>query len=117
VVVTEPGSPAYLRVDRLESTLTFENPGSPVVTSAGASSPIVWVIDENAPRTASLLDPATPHPILYAIDGTTMTVLWTSALHAGDGLHMGGKYSTVTTANGVVLVGTDRVQAFGIRAM
>ncbi len=113
-VVASPGATAYLEVDRYESTLVFINPGSPIVTSDASLNPVVWILDENAPRVASLLDPAVPHPILYAVDGTTMTVLWRSAPNE---LFVGGKYSSVTAARGVVFVGTDRVQAFGVRPM
>jgi hypothetical protein len=107
-VVAAQGAPAYLAVDQTDKTLAFRNPGSPVVTSDGEQNPVVWVLDENASRTASLVDSATPHPILYAIDGTTLAELWNSA-HA---LHLGGKYATPVIAHGTVFVVTDRVQAF-----
>jgi hypothetical protein len=109
-VVTTPGAPAYLALDQADSTITMVNPGSPVVTSQGDSGVVVWVIDENAPRTASLRDANAPHPVLFAVDGTTMKMLWNS----GQTLHVGGKYVTPVVAHGVVFVATDRVQAFAL---
>jgi hypothetical protein len=32
-----------------------------------------------------------------------------------DQLNVGGKYSTPIVAHGVIFVGTDRIQAFGLR--
>jgi hypothetical protein len=107
-----PGMPAYLAVDRTENTLTFVNPGSPVVTSNGPDGAIVWVTDENATRVASLTDPAAPHPILYAVDATTMTPLWQSPPNE---LEVGGKYSSPTVVHGMVFVATGRLQAYGLR--
>jgi hypothetical protein len=109
-IVTPTGAPAYLAVDAFDSGIVFVNPGAPVVSSNGPSDPIVWVLDENARRVASLLDPSTPHPILYAVDGGTLQVLWQSA--PGE-LELGGKYSTVAVAHGRVFVGTDRARAVG----
>lgn len=85
------------------------NPGSPVVSSDGGRSPIVWVVDQNARRSQPLLDPTTPGPVLYAIDGLTMKLLWRSA--TGD-LEPGGKYVTPVAAHGVLYVATDRLHAF-----
>jgi outer membrane protein assembly factor BamB len=104
--------PAYLAIDLTEATLTFVNPGSPVVTSNGPDGAILWMTDENAPRVASLTDPAAPHPVLYAVDATTMTPLWRSP---PDELKVGGKYSSPTVVHGTVFVATDRLQAYGLR--
>jgi hypothetical protein len=111
-VVTPAGAPAYLAIDATERTLAFINPGSTVVSSSGADGAVVWVLDENAQRVTSLADPAAPHPILYAVDARTMTPLWRSAPRE---LAVGGKYSTPLVARGLVIVGTDRLQAFGLR--
>jgi outer membrane protein assembly factor BamB len=81
------------------------------VSSDGGERPVVWVLDANVPRTASLLDPATPPPVLYAVDGTTLELLWKSA--PAD-LTVGGKYATVVVADGRVFAATDRVHAFGL---
>jgi outer membrane protein assembly factor BamB len=111
-VVTQAGAPAYLALDAFNPEVAFVNPGSPVVTSAQGQHPIVWVLDENAQRVASIADPSAPHPILYAFDGTTTQLLWRSP----DGeLDVGGKYNTAAIAHGIVYVATDRVQAYGVR--
>lgn len=109
-VVTENGKPAYLVRDAADTELRFVNPGSPVVTSDAGRAPVVWVIDQNTRRTQPLLDPTTPVPVLYALDGTTMKLLWRSA--PAD-LEVGGKYVTPAAAHGVLYVATDRLHAFG----
>jgi hypothetical protein len=111
-VNVQPGQPAFLSIDQHDTALAFVNPGSPVVTSHGADDAIVWVLDQNAQRVASLLDPATPHPILYAVDAASLDLLWRSP---DDDLFLGGKYNTPAVAHGFVFVGTDRVQAYGLR--
>jgi hypothetical protein len=110
-VVTAPGAPPYLAVDAADGELALVNTGSPVVTSDHGQHPIVWILDENQGRFASIVSADSAHPALYAVDGTTMHVLWRSSL---DDLLVGGKYSTVAVAHGVVYVGTDRIEAFGI---
>jgi len=112
-VVTAPGQPAYLRVAQLETTQTFHNPGSPIVTSNGGRDAIVWVLDTNAERTAPLHGPEAPQPVLYAFDASNLKLLWKSA--PGQ-LQTSGKYNEPTVVNGVVYVGTDRIQAFGLRS-
>lgn len=112
-IVTEPGKPAYPRVDALEKTRTFQNPGSPVVSSDGGKDATVWVLDTNAPRSASLYGPDAPKPILYAFDAATLKLLWKSAPAA---LQTSGKYNEPSIVDGMVLVGTDRIQALGLRA-
>ena len=108
-VVADSGKPAHLQRDAADGELSFVNPGSPVVSSDGGRSPIVWVVDQNARRSQPLLDPAAPAPVLYAIDGLTMKLLWRSA--PGD-LEPGGKYVTPALAHGVLYVATDRLHAF-----
>lgn len=105
------GQPAYLVVDAADKELSFLNPGSPVVTSVAGQGPVVWIVDENAVRTAPLAS-SSPRPILYAVDGTTMSVLFRSG---PSDLTTGGKYVTPVIAHGTVFVGTDRLQAFGVR--
>jgi hypothetical protein len=104
------GQPAYLTLDAADHELSLVNPGSPVVTSAGGAGPVVWIVDENAPRSQPLAG-AWPRPVLVAVDGETMSVLYQSA--ASD-LASGGKYIEPVTAHGTVFVGTDRLQAFGV---
>ncbi len=109
-IVTVPGQPAYLEVDQSESSLVFGNPGSPVVSSRGGRDAIVWVLDENAPRTALLIGDNLPRPVLYAFDALSLKLLWKSA----DGLlRTSGKYNEPLIVGERVFVGTDRIQAFG----
>ncbi len=82
------------------------------MTSTAGQNPVIWVLDENARRVASLLSPDAPHPILYAFDGATMKVLWRSA---DNELFIGGKYNVPAIAHGVVYVGTDRIEAYGLK--
>jgi hypothetical protein len=111
-IVLQPKKPAFLKLDQLEQTLVFENPGSPVVTSNGSANAIVWILDENARRTASLNTEHLPQPVLYAVDALTLKPIWRS--QAGE-LHASGKYNEPTIARGVVFVGTDRIEAFGLK--
>ena len=108
--MTESGRTPWLTVEQLESTLVFENPGSPVVTSNGSRDAVVWVLDPNARRSALLVGDGAPQPVLYALDATTLKLLWKS--EPGQ-LHASGKYNEPAIARGTVFVGTDRIQAFG----
>ena len=110
-VVAKSGEPAYLRIDRIQKTLVLGNPGSPFVTSDGPRSAIVWILDENASRSALLDGPDAPRPVLYALDATTLDILWKSA--PGE-LFTSGKYNEPGFGHGQVFVGTDRIQAFGL---
>lgn len=110
-VVAPVGAPAYLEVAGYAPDVVFQNPGAPIVSSSAESAGVVWVIDENAPRTASLLDPATPGPVLHAFDAETLAPLWRTEDGA---LAKGGKYGTPVVAHGVAVVGTDRITAFGL---
>jgi hypothetical protein len=112
-IVTSPGAPAYLTVDQYENTLAFLTPGSPIVTSNGSSNAIVWLLVANVTRSQSLVGPGVPQPILYAFDASTLQLLFTSTTGQ---LNVGGKYNTPAVARGVVFVGTDRIQAFGLRS-
>jgi mono/diheme cytochrome c family protein len=109
-VVTAPGQPAHLAIARRQMELVFINPGSPVISSDGARDPVVWVLDENARRSAPLAGTDAPAPVLYALEGHTLELLWKSA--PGQ-LRTSGKYNEPVFAQGVVVVGTDRIQAFG----
>jgi hypothetical protein len=111
-IVTEPGEPAFLRVDQFEQTLALQNPGSPVISSNKGQDAILWVLDVNAQRSAPLWGDNPPQPILYALDALTFEILWQS--NAGD-LYTSGKYNEPTIVNGTVFVGTDRIQVFGLR--
>ena len=111
--IADGGDAPYLKVRQREMTETFQNPGSPVVSSAGGKDAIVWVLDANAPRTATIYGPHAANPMLYAFDAETLQLLWKSVPGS---LSTGGKYNEPTIANGYVYVGTDRVQAFGLSA-
>lgn len=109
-VVVPRGRHAYLELARTQDSIVLENPGPPVVTSDGANDAVVWVLDENAPRAASLAGSAAPQPVLYAFDAITLELLWRSE----DGvLRPSGKYNEPAFAHGQIFVGTDRIQAFG----
>src|SRR5262249_39079675 len=110
-IVTLPGAPAYLSIDATDSTLSLYSPGSPIVTSNGPNDPIVWVLDANVYRSDPLIGSNVQHPVLYALDASTLSLLWKSS---PDQLNVGGKYNHAVVAHGTVLVGTDRIQAFGI---
>lgn len=110
-IVTTPHRPAFLRLDGQERTITFQNPGSPVISSRGGSDAIVWVLDPNAPRSADPFLAGAVRPVLYAFDALSLRLLWTSKAT----LFPSGKYNEATVADGLVLVGTDRLQAFGVR--
>jgi hypothetical protein len=110
-IVTSPGQPAYLAVDGTQTSLVFNTPGSPLLTSNGSSNPLLWILVANVKRTDSLIGSTVPHPTLYAIDPFTMQVLWQSS---STQLNVGGKYNTPAIARGVAFVGTDRIQAFGL---
>ena len=109
-IVVAPGHPAYLEVDQFEPSLVFGNPGSAVITSRDGRDAIVWVLDENAPRTALLVGDNPPRPVLYALDALTLRLLWKSPEGA---LHTSGKYNEALIVRDRVFVGTDRIQAFG----
>lgn len=111
-IVTSPGKPAFMRVTGLEKTQTLHNASSPIVTSNGGRDAIVWVLDTNGKRSAPLYGPDAPLAVLYAFDAATLKLLWKSA--PGQ-LATTGKYNEPTVLNGVAYVGTDRIQAFGLR--
>lgn len=108
-----PGQPAFLRLDRVHEQLVFQNPGSPIVSSNRSRAAIVWILDINKPRSASLFGLTPPQPVLYAVDANSLRLLWRSA--PGE-LGPSGKYNEPTVAEGQVIVGTDRIQAFGLRS-
>jgi hypothetical protein len=111
-IEARPGAPAYLRIDRTNPDLVLQNPGSPFVSSNGGHDGIVWILDPNKPRTAALYGADAPQPVLYALDAQTLQLLWKSA--PGQ-LGTSGKYNEPIVSRGIVFVGTDRIQAFGLR--
>lgn len=83
-----------------------------MTSSRGGKDAIVWVLDINATSSATLYGPHAPQPILYAFDAVSLKLLWKSFPGV---LFPSGKYNEPTVVNGAVFVGTDRVQAFGLR--
>jgi hypothetical protein len=110
-IVATPNQPAYLAVDAVDSVLRLYSPGPPIITSNGSDGPIAWVLDAGVHRNAPLAGGGVPHPVLSAVDATTMELLWQSR---PEELNVGGKYNHAIVAHGIVLVGTDRIQAFGL---
>ncbi len=110
-IVSSASQPSYLKLDPVSSPVIFQNPGSPMISSDGPEHGIIWVLDPNKPRSASLYGPYAAKPVLYAIDASTLELLWRS--QAGE-LGTSGKYNEVTVADGRVYVGTNRIQAFGL---
>ena len=110
-MVRGTGANPYLRVDGQATDFVLQNPGPAVVSSNGDKDAIVWVLDENAQRSAPLTGPKAPSPVLYAVAPRTLKVLWKS--NPGF-LQASGKYNSPTVANGDVYIGTDRIVAFGI---
>jgi len=111
-IVTASGQPAYLEVDQPEQSLVLGNPGSPWSAATPAAMPLSGCSMENAPRTALLIGDNPPRPVLYALDALTLKLLWKSPEGT---LHPSGKYNEPLIARGMVFVGTDRIQAFGLR--
>ncbi len=110
-IVTAPGAPAYLELDGVEKTLAMTNPGCAVVSSDGEREAVIWVLDMPQ-RSKNLTKDDTRRPLLYALDALTLRILWRSGEQE---LGQGGKYTGPSIARGQVLVGTDRVYAFGSR--
>jgi len=110
---TSSGRPAYLSVEASENTYSFLSPGSPWVTSNGGNDAIVWILVGNVARSTPLVGPNVPHPILYALDPSSLHALWISTPSM---LQVGGKYVTPAFGAGMVFVGTDRIQAFGLQS-
>src|SRR5262245_49010393 len=109
-VVAAPGQPAFLQV-AAQNTQVMSLPGANMITANGTANPIDWILDAGVQRTDALTSFANGAPTLYAYDALTMQPLWSSAYQQ---LDMGAKYNTIAAARGVVFVGTDRIQAFGL---
>jgi hypothetical protein len=111
VVTSSAGRPAFLEVEAYETTLVFESPGTPVISSNGGKDPIAWIVEPNIGRLDNLL--TAPPATLYAVDVMRMQALWGSK--TGD-LYPGAKYFHPVVARGQVIVATDRLTGFGLGA-
>jgi hypothetical protein len=109
-VMHSPGQPAYLQVVSQNSQV-MSNPGSNLITGNGTSNEIDWIVDAGVQRTDSLTSFSNGAPVLYAYNALTMQLIWSSAYEE---LNMGGKYNSIAVARGNVLIGTNRIQAFGL---
>jgi hypothetical protein len=109
-VVASPGQPAFLQIVT-QNTQVMSLPGANIVTANGTANPIEWIVDAGVQRTDGETSFANGAPTLYAYNALTMQPLWSSAYEQ---LDMGGRYNTIAAARGNVLVGTDRIQAFGL---
>jgi hypothetical protein len=108
VVTLSPTGPAHLELEAYETTLTFQSPGTPVISSNGGKDAIAWIVEPNVGRLDSLLN--APPATLHAVDVMQMKWLWSSA---PEDLHPGAKYFHPVVARGQVIVATDRVTGFG----
>jgi hypothetical protein len=109
-VVASPGQPAYLSVVA-QNTQVMSLSGANIVTADGTNNPIEWIVDAGVQRTNGETDFGNGAPTLYAYDALTLQPLWSSTQRQ---LDMGGRYNTIAAARGVIFVGTDRIQAFGL---
>ncbi len=114
VVTPGPSQPAYLTIDAQDNSLSFESPGTAVISSNGndLTSAVLWVLEPHVFRGGSL---GGSQPQLYAVDASSMSVL--QVVYSSDLglLGPGAKYNAPTVANGVVYVGTDKITAFGLQ--
>jgi hypothetical protein len=109
-VVASPGQPAYLQIVA-QNTAVMSNPGANIITGNGTSNLIDWIVDSGVKRTDGLTNFNNGAATLYAYDALTLQPIWSSPQRI---LDMGGKYNTIAAARGQILVGTDRIQAFGV---
>ncbi|MGH1342880.1 MAG: hypothetical protein ACRBN8_15060 [Nannocystales bacterium] len=105
VAIADDGQ-AFLEQVALNEQVVMHNPGSPIVTGAGDDATL-WVLDRNAPRSAPLLDPGTPHPRLYAFAASDLRLLW-----SGDTAGPSGKYTSPIGVGDAIVIGTDRIEAW-----
>lgn len=105
VAVVDDG-PAFLEHAARNEQISMQNPGSPIVTGSGDDA-IVWVLDRNAPRSAPLLEPSTPHPRLYAFAASDLRLLWSQ-----DTAGASGKYTSPIAVGDALVLGTDRIEAW-----
>ncbi len=105
VAIADDGR-AFLENAAQNEEIIMLNPGSPIVTGVGDDA-TVWVLDRNAPRSAPLLDPGTPHPRLYAFAADDLRLLWSE-----DTAGPSGKYTSPIGVGDALVVATDRIEAW-----
>jgi hypothetical protein len=109
-VVATPGQPAYLSVVA-QNAQVMSLPGAGLITGDSTANEIDWIVDAGIQRTDPVTNFNRGDPTLYAYNALTMQPLWSSAYEQ---LDVGGKYNSMAVARGDVLLGTDRIQAFGL---
>jgi hypothetical protein len=109
VVTPTASTPAHLELEAYETTLVFESPGTPVISSNGGKDPIAWIVEPNIGRLDNLQN--APPATLHAVDVMRMQALWASK--PAD-LYPGAKYFHPVVARGQVIVATDRLTGFGL---
>src|SRR5262249_46492237 len=109
-VVASPGQPPFLQIVA-QNTQVMSLAGANIITANGTANPIDWIVDAGVQRTDGLTSFANGAPTLYAYNALTLQPLWSSPYQQ---LDLGGKYNTIAAARGVVFVGNDRIQAFGL---
>jgi len=113
-IVTPSGAPAYLQVTASQTSTAMVDADSPIITSNGSSNPIIWVLDTNLPRSSNPWT-ETVHPVLYAINAMdpNLAIIYQTPTNL---LDLGGKFDSPSSGDGMIFVGSDRIQAFGLTA-
>ncbi len=111
-IVTPSGAPAYLQVAASQTSTAMVDADSAIITSNGSSNPIIWILDSNLARSANPWT-VTNQPILFALNALdpNLAVLYQTPTNL---LDLGGKFDSPASGDGMIFVGTDRIQAFGI---
>ncbi len=111
-IVTPSGAPAYLQVAASQTSTAMVDADSAIITSNGSSNPVIWILDTNLPRSSNPWT-ETVHPVLYALNAmdSNLAVIYQTPTNL---LDLGGKFDSPSSGDGMIFVGTDRIQAFGI---
>jgi hypothetical protein len=111
-IVTPTGAPAYLQVAASLTSTGMVDADSAIITSNGSSNPIVWILNTNLPRSSNPWT-ETVHPVLYALNAMdpNLAILYQTPANL---LDLGGKFDSPSSGDGMIFVGTDRIQAFGL---
>ncbi len=88
-------------------TFPFPAP-SPVISSKGTSSGIVWVVDASGFTTLGTSGTTATPAVLHAYDATNLGIeLYNSSTNSADAAGLAVKYAVPTVAHGKVYVGTQ----------